>query len=63
MSSVFVAASTHLSPSFLYPRDEGSGLGAVCGKRRGDDAQRVRFADESHVVEDDDPRMCSHSRQ
>ena len=47
-------ASTPLSPSFLYPRDEGSGLGAVGGERRGDDAHRVRFADEVHVGEDDD---------
>ena len=53
MSSVNTA-STPLSPSFLYPRDEGNGLGAVGGERRGDDAQRVRFADEVHVGEDDD---------
>ena len=48
------AASTPLSPSFPYPRSEGSGLGAVGGKQKGDDAQKVRFADEVHVGEDDD---------
>ena len=60
MSSVNTA-STPLSPSFLYPRAEGSGLGAVGGERRGDDAQNtrkssrpLRSADEVHVGEDDD---------
>ena len=54
MSSVSSAASTPLSPSFLQPRYEGSGLGAVGGWQKGDNAQRVRFAYAVLVVEGDD---------
>ena len=54
MSSANSAASISLSPSFRFPRDEGSGLGAVGGKQKAEDAPGVRFADEVHVGEDDD---------
>ena len=54
MSTVISAASTPSSQSFQYPRAEGSGLGAVGGKRMGDDAQEVRFAGTVHVGEDGD---------
>ena len=54
MSSVNVAASTLLRPSFLCPRDESSGLGAVGGKQKCDDAPWVIFVDEVHAGEDDD---------